>query len=31
MPEDEGDRMFSESKTKMPPEYREEGIRCFKN
>ena len=31
MPENEGDRTFSVSKTKMPTEYRKKEIRCFKN
>ena len=29
--ENTGDRVFSASKTKMPTEYREKCIRCFKN
>ena len=31
MPENTGDTTFSACKTKMPTEYRENGIRCFKN
>ena len=31
MPENTGDRTFSVCQTKMPTEYREKGIRCFKN
>ena len=29
--EDIGDRVLSVCKTKIPTEYREKGIRCFKN
>ena len=31
IPENIGDRMLSMCKTKMPTEYREKDIRCFKN
>ena len=31
MLENTGDRVFSASKTEKPTEYREKGIRCFKN
>ena len=31
IPENIGDRMLSMCKTKMPTEYRENDIRCFKN
>ena len=31
IPENIGDRMLSMCKTKMPIEYREKNIRCFKN
>ena len=30
-PENIGDRVLSVCKTKIPTEYREKGIRCFKN
>ena len=31
IPEKMGDRVLSTCKTKIPTEYREKGIRCFKN
>ena len=31
IPENIGDRVLSVCKTKIPTEYREKGIRCFKN
>ena len=31
MPENIDDRVLSVFKTKIPTEYREKGIRCFKN
>ena len=31
IPENTGDRAFTVYKTKMPTQYREKGIRCFKN
>ena len=31
IPENIGDRMLSMCKTKIPTEYREKDIRCFKN
>ena len=31
IPENTGDRVFSVRKTKIPTEYREKDIRCFKN
>ena len=31
IPENRGDRVLSVCKTKIPTEYREKGIRCFKN
>ena len=31
IPENMGDRVLSACKTKIPTEYREKGIRCFKN
>ena len=31
MPKNTGDRVFSVRETKIPTEYRENGIRCFRN
>ena len=31
IPENIGDRVLSKCKTKRPTEYREKGVRCFKN
>ena len=31
IPENTSDKAFSKGKTRIPTEYREKGIRCFKN